>query len=162
MPVTRSYPILHVALFIFSVFMLTASAGTTRVSCVGNSVTSGSNIIDITKRYPGRLQSLLGDEYSVSRNGVGGACLMKSCDLPYWKSGLPGVFEINPHIIFIMLGTNDSKIDNAPLLAADFVKDMKAMVDTFQLIGILIFSVAFGRYKNILDRCSIFPVTITL
>ncbi|RPI04395.1 MAG: T9SS C-terminal target domain-containing protein [Ignavibacteriae bacterium] len=76
-----------------------------RVACIGNSITQGSSTT-----WPATLQSLLGSHYNVKNYGVGGTTMLKKGDLPYWnQSQFYEAQDFNPHIIFISLGTNDSK-----------------------------------------------------
>ena len=104
----------------------------TRVACVGDSITFGLNIPDREKAsYPAVLGSLLGSRYEVRNFGVSGATLLKNGDYPYWV--LPeftAALEYAPNAVVIMLGTNDSKMNNASH-RGDFEKDLDDLVDRF-------------------------------
>lgn len=112
---------------------------TIRVACVGNSITEGYGLKDKkTEAYPARLQELLGDRYYVQNFGLSGHTLMNGTDRPYMKDGKWFRFQkalaSNPDIVTIKLGTNDSKTPYDSLLHADFMKDLNAMIDSFQTL----------------------------
>jgi lysophospholipase L1-like esterase len=87
---------------------------TIRVACVGNSVTYGAKIpIREKNSYPAQLGELLGDRWDVRNFGVTGGTLLKKGDMPYWKG--PVFYfaqKFEPHVVIIMLGTNDTKPQN--------------------------------------------------
>ena len=111
-----------------------AQTDTTRVVCVGNSITEGymtSNIV--FDNYPAQLGILLGDGYSVKNAGVSGRTMLRSGDFPIWneqkfKDGL----DFNPDIVTICLGTNDTKPYNWDDHKNEFITDYNAMIDTFR------------------------------
>ncbi|MBB2148867.1 GDSL-type esterase/lipase family protein [Pedobacter gandavensis] len=105
----------------------------TRIVCVGNSITFGSGLKDRTKEsYPAQLQTLLGPDYEVLNFGVSGATMLKKGNKPYWNTPeFKQVLNSRPNLVFIKLGTNDSKQINRAQMA-DFVADYKDMVHTFQ------------------------------
>jgi len=112
---------------------------TIRVACVGNSITEGHGLKDKkTEAYPARLQELLGDRYYVQNFGLSGYTLMKGTDRPYMNDGKWFRFQkalaSDPDIVTIKLGTNDSKTPYDSLLHADFMKDLNAMIDSFQAL----------------------------
>lgn len=104
-----------------------------RIACVGNSITYGAGIVNREKNsYPVQLQNMLGDKYHVMNFGVSGTTLLRKGNYPYWgtkeyKMALPS----NPDIVFIKLGTNDSKAVNRPYYA-DFEKDYTDLVNSFR------------------------------
>jgi lysophospholipase L1-like esterase len=108
-----------------------------RVLCVGNSITEGSNAgTPATVSYPAQLGLLLGSGYSVMNAGVSGRTLMKSGDYPIWneqkfKDGLTFL----PDIVTISLGTNDTKPWNWDAHKGEFIRDYKAMIDTFRSLA---------------------------
>ena len=105
---------------------------TIRVACVGNSVTYGEKIRNREKNsYPVQLGELLGERWDVRNFGVTGATLLKKGDMPYWKQ--PAFYsaqKFEPHVVIIMLGTNDTKPQNWKRARA-FVDDYVEMIRTF-------------------------------
>lgn len=103
-----------------------------RIACVGDSITFGQGVQNReTRAYPAELGRLLGSNYEVVNFGVSGATLMRNGDYPYWD--LPefkAVGEFRPNIIILMLGTNDTKLNNW-LRRAQFGPDLKNMLDHF-------------------------------
>lgn len=112
---------------------------TIRVACVGNSITEGHGLKDKkTQAYPAKLQELLGPSYFVQNFGLSGHTLMKGTDRPYMNDKKWHRFQkalaSDPDIVTIKLGTNDSKTPYDSLLHADFMKDLNAMIDSFQAL----------------------------
>lgn len=85
-----------------------------KVACLGDSITYGWGIENRNKNnYPGQLESSLGSNYIVESFGVIGATLLKNTNYPYWKSRrIKKIFNYQPDIVIIQLGTNDSKEKN--------------------------------------------------
>lgn len=85
-----------------------------RVACVGDSITQGSGLRDPEREsYPSVLQDLLGDEYEVRNYGVSGATALRKGALPYWDLlEFRAACEFAPHIVILMLGTNDANMSN--------------------------------------------------
>ena len=100
-----------------------------RVACIGDSITDGHGIdLRASNGYPAQVGKMLGKGYDVRNFGISARTLMNSGDLPYmnepyWQDAL----AFNPDIVFVMLGTNDSKSYNWPH-KKDFEKDLKTMV----------------------------------
>lgn len=112
---------------------------TIRVACVGNSITEGHGLKDKkTQAYPARLQQILGDRYFVQNFGLSGHTLMSSTDRPYMNDKKWFRFQkalaSSPDIVTIKLGTNDSKTPYDSLLHADFMRDLNAIIDSFQAL----------------------------
>jgi acyl-CoA thioesterase I len=107
----------------------------TKVACVGNSITSGSELRNPqTESYPAVLGDLLGSAFEMGNFGDPSTCLLKSSDHPYWNGPeFNQVFSFKPDIITIMLGTNDSKPHN--WIRGAFEADMNALIDTFLTIS---------------------------
>jgi len=105
---------------------------TIRVACVGNSITYGRNIRHRGKNsYPAQLGKLLGERWDVRNFGVTSATLLKKGDNPYWKE--PAFYfaqKFKPHVVIVMLGTNDTKPQNWRHAKA-FVDDYVEMIRTF-------------------------------
>lgn len=105
-------------------------AGAVRVACIGNSITDGFGI-DMAGQlgYPAQLQRLLGNGYWVKNFGVSSRTQLNKGDWPYmreqaWRDAL----AFQPDIVFVKLGTNDSKPENWQF-AADYERDLQQMVD---------------------------------
>ena len=103
-----------------------------RVACVGDSITFGQGVQNREANcYPAVLGRLLGSNYEVVNFGVSGATLMRNGDYPYWD--LPefkAVTDFRPNIIILMLGTNDTKVNNW-LRKAQFGPDLRNLLDHF-------------------------------
>lgn len=107
-----------------------------RIACVGNSITYGSGLKDRAREsYPAQLQTLLGADYEVLNSGVSGATMLKNGNKPYWKTPeYQQVLNSKPDMVFIKLGTNDSKQINRAEMGS-FVADYKDMVHHFQALA---------------------------
>ncbi len=118
----------------FQLFVLSGwSQQRIRVACVGNSITFGAGVESReSNSYPAKLAAGLGHGYDVRNFGKNGATLLRKGNLPYtgteeYKNAL--AFE--PHLVFIKLGTNDTKPVNRVFLN-DYVKDFKQLIADFQ------------------------------
>ena len=85
-----------------------------KIACIGNSITYGAGVANREKNaFPAQLQAMLGDGYDVGNFGVSGTTLLKEGDRPYWNTdAYKEARDFDPDIVFIKLGTNDSKIQN--------------------------------------------------
>lgn len=98
-----------------AVFSITFfNPGAVRIACVGDSITWGAYLKNRSREcYPSRLQQLLGNSYLVKNFGVNSATVQISGDKPYRKQN---AFErsasFSPDVVFLMLGTNDTKSEN--------------------------------------------------
>jgi lysophospholipase L1-like esterase len=104
-----------------------------KIACVGNSITFGAGISNREKNaYPVQLQNILGDGYKVGNFGHSGRTLLKKGDYPYWNSELyKKALQFNPDIVYIMLGTNDSKLQNRVHLN-EFKIDYTELINSFK------------------------------
>lgn len=104
-----------------------------RIACVGNSITYGSGLKDrLSESYPARLQALLGSKYEVLNFGVSGATMLKKGNKPYWNTPeYQQVMSAAPDLVFIKLGTNDSKQINRAEMPG-FEADYKEMIRAFK------------------------------
>jgi lysophospholipase L1-like esterase len=101
------------------------------IACVGNSITQGPGR-DNPESYPGQLQTLLGDAYSVKNFGVSGRTLLRKGDFPYWNEPqFQEVKDFGADILVIMLGTNDSKPQNW-VHKVEFRQDYLDMIAEFK------------------------------
>lgn len=105
-----------------------------KIACVGNSITYGYGVANREKNnYPQQLQHILGDGYEVRNFGVSGNTLLKKGDYPYWQSDkYQEALAFAPDVVYIKLGTNDSKAQNRVHLESDFVNDYKALITSFK------------------------------
>ena len=103
------------------------------IGCVGDSITAGVGVSNPSvDSYPARLQKVLGTNYLVSNYGYSGATLLKQGDTPYWHSStwlssIGRSVSAAPHIVIIMIGSNDSKPQNW-VYGANFVSDYQDLI----------------------------------
>ena len=119
--------------FLFALFslMTARAAEPIKVACVGDSITQGAGAKS-GQSYPSQLQALLGDDYKVGNFGVSGRTLLKKGDFPYWKEKkYQDALAMEPAIVVIMLGTNDTKPQNWKF-EAEFDADYRELVKSFQ------------------------------
>jgi lysophospholipase L1-like esterase len=109
------------------------SAEPIKVACVGDSITQGVGA-DKGKSYPSQLQALLGDTHKVGNFGVSGRTLLSKGDKPYIKEkAYQAALAMEPDIVIIMLGTNDTKPQNWKF-EKEFEADYRALVKSFQAL----------------------------
>lgn len=103
------------------------------IACVGNSITYGSGVVNREKNsYPAQLQAMLGDRYRVMNFGKSGATLLKKGNRPYWDTDeYAASLKSSPNLVFIKLGTNDSKAVNRPFFD-QLEDDMKSLIHSYQ------------------------------
>ncbi len=87
-------------------------------------------------RYPGRLQMLLGDEYTVIEEGCNGRTTVNDDPIDGWKNGLDYLRPcLNSHkpvdIVILMLGSNDLK-QTFHLTAAQIAENTGILVDVIK------------------------------
>ena len=106
-----------------------------KIACIGDSITYGAGMFNREMNaYPKQVQAMLGDGYLVKNFGVNGNTLLKKGDNPYWKSEqYKNALAFSPDIVFIKLGTNDSKKQNRLYLDSDFVQDYKDLITSFKV-----------------------------
>jgi lysophospholipase L1-like esterase len=86
------------------------------------------------KSYAPILAGLLGTNYTVQRDGVSGATLLKKGQPSYFNTqGVQNTIQANPDIITILLGTNDSKPSNW-VYRDEFVADYLSLIDTYRAL----------------------------
>lgn len=105
----------------------------TKVACVGNSITYGATIQNRENNsYPAQLQAMLGSAYDVQNFGRSGATLLRKGDIPYVETNeYAAAIAYSPDVVFIKLGTNDSKLRNRDKLN-DFVSDYNYLISSFK------------------------------
>lgn len=108
-----------------------------RIACVGNSITYGAKIENREENsYPAQLGSMLGENYDVRNFGRNGATLLREGDLPYWDTKeYKRALAFNPDLVFIKLGTNDTKPQNRIYLDDEFIKNYKDLITSFKKLS---------------------------
>jgi len=112
----------------------TRAAEPIRVACVGDSITFGWGIEkpDVNS-YPAQLQALLGSDFRVGNFGHSGATLSRATDRPYWSQAeFKRARAFEPHIVVIMLGTNDAVPSRWDAVKHEFVPTLKEMIASFR------------------------------
>lgn len=99
--------ITFLVLFIFNI----NSFASTKVACIGDSLTYGTKIDDKKNfSYPAQLQRKLGELYEVKNFGLPNSCAEINTTLPYIMSNeFKSALDYNADIYVLMLGTNDAK-----------------------------------------------------
>jgi lysophospholipase L1-like esterase len=83
-----------------------------KIACIGNSITEGG-AGNYFNSWAIQLRGLLGNGYYTENLGVSGTTMSKTGDSPWWNQPQYNyTFGLNPDIILIKLGTNDSKSFN--------------------------------------------------
>ncbi len=126
-----------IAAYIFRAYV----SKVTRIAVVGNSITEyiNSGIMGAVAKdaYTIKLNMLLGRNYYAENEGRSGCYMQKPgtitpAIMSYWTQSngkFQAAFALNPGIITIMLGTNDSRMKSWN--TARYITDYKAMIDTF-------------------------------
>ena len=106
-----------------------------KVACVGDSITAGYALANPSaESYPAQLQALVGSGYTVSNHGLSGATLQQQGDFTYWNSWQHTQSKgVNPDVVVVMLGTNDSKSWNWN--ATRYDTDYRALVAQYQALA---------------------------
>ena len=105
-----------------------------RVTFVGASITEGAGTArPAEESYPAQAQALLGDDWHIENYGVSSCTMLRHGDFPYWTKGRLGeALASRPDIVFIDLGGNDSKPQNAVFIDKEFADDAESLVRIFQ------------------------------
>jgi acyl-CoA thioesterase-1 len=100
---------------------------TTRVACIGDSITKLST-------YPNNLQNMLGASYNVREFGVSGSTVLSNSYNPYIdQNAFQRAKEFLPTIVVILLGTNDAREDTYQSIE-NFVADYEQLVHEVQAL----------------------------
>ncbi|RBQ07889.1 GDSL-type esterase/lipase family protein [Pedobacter miscanthi] len=121
-----------IGLAILLLTFLGAKPQNIKVVCIGASITYGARIDDRERNaYPAQLQAMLGQSYTVYNYGVSGCTLLKKGDRPYWDTKeYKQALDMNPEIVVIDLGGNDSKLINR-IHVNDFEEDYRDFIHSF-------------------------------
>jgi lysophospholipase L1-like esterase len=105
-----------------------------RIACVGNSITAGARLTHPEKNaYPAQLQQMLGEGYQVTNFGVSGRTVLRNCDRSYMATpAYKNALNSNPNIVFIKLGTNDSRMPFRLQVDSFFIADYKTLIHSFK------------------------------
>ena len=107
-----------------------------RVVCVGNSITSGIGCSSEAAAWPAQANKLLGSRYAVSNCGVSGTTMFKRSNYPYWiTSQFKRAKSLDPQILIIALGNNDSSARRWNVLKNEFKSDYLDMIKEFRQGG---------------------------
>ena len=110
-----------------------------RIGFIGNSITIGTGLPNAgVQCYPSQLRDSFlnvkyGDTCIVGNFAVSGRTMLKKGDYPIWNEQFfKDALQFAPNILFIMLGTNDSKSYNWDDHKGDYFGDYMSMIDTFK------------------------------
>ncbi len=128
----KSFRLISVLFIVLALVSCTETKKEIKIVCIGDSITDGAGTQNqSTSAYPAVLGSLLGNGYSIVNSGRGGATMLRRSDSPYWvRKEFSNAFAVQPHIVVIKLGTNDSKDHNWD--AVRYVEDFQSMIDTLK------------------------------
>jgi lysophospholipase L1-like esterase len=121
--------ILLISLSIAAIIFETSLNGTktVRVACIGDSITREYG-------YPGMLQALLGDNYTVENFGSSSSTVLFNTAKPYmYEVEFTRAKEFQPDIAVVMLGTNDARTDYFKSIDK-FVSDYQLLIDELQAL----------------------------
>ncbi|QQL45208.1 GDSL-type esterase/lipase family protein [Sulfuriroseicoccus oceanibius] len=106
---------------------------TTKVACVGDSITFGATIVDRERlSYPAQLAARLGNAYEVRNFGVSARTILSKGDRPYIATQqYQAALQWKPDAVILMLGTNDSKPHNWKH-RDEFLHDATSLIESFQ------------------------------
>ncbi|GAB3748869.1 GDSL-type esterase/lipase family protein [Spirosoma pomorum] len=105
-----------------------------RIACIGTSITEGYTL-PVEQTYPVLLQNLVTSPDKVLNFGVGGTCMLKKSDIPYWQAQkYQFALDWKPTILIVEFGANDSKAQNWQY-KAEFKQDYLALIDSFKKLS---------------------------
>lgn len=123
----------HTILFFLLILGWCRETTPIKVACVGDSITYGAGMVNREKNaYPHQLQEMLGPRFEVANFGINGRTALRNGDLPYRETeAYQRALRYRPDLVFLLLGTNDSKSQNRQHLA-DFAEDYRELIRSFQ------------------------------
>lgn len=110
-----------------------------RFAFLGNSITIGASLANPAEEcYPSQVGKMLGEIYGdtciVENFAVSGRTMLKKGDFSLWNEpAFQNGLNYAPDIVFIMLGTNDTKPYNWDDYGDEFIADYQSMIDTFKV-----------------------------
>jgi len=110
-----------------------------RIAFMGNSITIGANLANPTvEAYPSQVSAILsenfGDTCVIGNFAVSGRTLLRKGDFPLWnEKQYTDSWNFAPDIVFILLGTNDTKPQNWDSYGDEYYADYQAMIDSFRV-----------------------------
>lgn len=119
----------------------TAGIDAVKVACIGDSNTEGAGVWPeadrLYKSWPVQMRDFLGNDYYTDNLGVSGATLM-NIPAPWgaWTNNAQYNYNklLNPDIILVALGTNDSKTEAGYWGARDFKADYVNLINDFKTL----------------------------
>ena len=126
-----------------------------KIACIGDSITYGAGVTLTRDKdaYPVKLGKMLGEKYTVFNYGISGKTLMSQTETPYRTTDFfEESQELEPDIVLIMLGTNDSKAYN--WIAGEYEKQLEEFVDLYKKLPsspqvyLMTCCAAFGANEN--------------
>jgi lysophospholipase L1-like esterase len=116
------------AVFFQSLRIQANPANSTRVACIGDSLTAVSS-------YPAILQTMLGGNYTVGNFGFVGSTVLSNTSKTYInQTAFQRAKAFQPDIVVIMLGSNDAHTGYY-LSIGSFVADYEELVREFQALA---------------------------
>lgn len=152
-------------IFVLAVSIAVAKAPL-RIACVGDSITFGVRVegrINNSYSYSEQLERMLREGYVVENFGLSSTTVLSTTDKPYNKTPqYRKIFEFKPDIIFIALGTNDSKVIYRDLMTG-FESDYHALINSFKekLPEVEIVILAPTKSHNVDGKTKIDPTYLT-
>lgn len=110
----------------------TTAAQKIRIACVGNSITQGEGLKDAANEsYPVQLQKKIGNRYEVLNFGVSGKTVIPANGYLN-TSAFKEAVQSKPDIVFIKLGTNDSRLPYRLDVPEQFNESYKKIIHAFR------------------------------
>lgn len=116
-----------------------------RIACLGDSLTRGdgtherhARLKELTGRgnYPAALQRLLGEHFKVQNFGHGGTTACNLSDAPFVRTReFRRAISFRPHVLILMLGTNDAKSKNWPTTTCGATGLLRGLSDIISAMG---------------------------
>lgn len=133
----------RITLLAFGLAILFSFAGEpkVRIAFMGDSITIGSGLKNAkVECYPSKFSELLkgkyGDKYEVGNFAVSGRTMLRHGDYPLWNEPqFTEALKFKPDVVYIMLGTNDTKPQNWDKFGNEFAVDYQTMIDTFKSVN---------------------------
>lgn len=109
-----------------------------RIACIGGSLTFGLGLPNRRQEcYPAVLQDLLDNQLGAGRVmvknfGYSGATASRESNEPFWETpSFTSANRFRPHLVLIMLGTNDAQFANAAG-RVNLARDLRDLIEHFE------------------------------